>query len=405
MFKKYMNALTGIIKFGIAAIFYVWNKNSFEGRQIWLVCEKKSEARDNGFHFFEYAVARKKDVYYVIEKKAADASRLKTANVIYYNSIQHFVYYLASQTLISSQTMPFPSSRSLAEAINHIFSLRKIKIWLQHGVTKDYLMHQDMDYSIMGYDLVCCASDRERDFIINNYGYPPANVKTLGFCRFDTLPLVHHRKRKRQILVMPTFRKWLGSGDPEVAPSENDKNRFTASDFFRAYTLLLNSPELREVLNELDIDLVFYPHYALQKYIDCFNVAVKSETHIIIADRFRYDVQELLVDSDMLITDYSSVFFDFAYMRKPELFYQFDFHRYRNDHYSAGYFDYLRDGFGEVVGSQSELIRKTLSIVRSGFSLDSQFEERIRAFFKYQDNSNSSRTFKAVQKINQDVFR
>ena len=41
-----------------------------------------------------------------------------------------------------------------------------------------------------------------------------------------------------------------------------------------------------------------------------------SSDNIILADWKNYDIQELLKESAFLITDYSSVFMDFAYMRK-----------------------------------------------------------------------------------------
>ena len=41
-----------------------------------------------------------------------------------------------------------------------------------------------------------------------------------------------------------------------------------------------------------------------------------------------------------MITDYSSVFFDFSYMRKPVIFYQFDEKKFRKAQYAEGYFSY-----------------------------------------------------------------
>ena len=64
---------------------------------------------------------------------------------------------------------------------------------------------------------------------------------------------------------------------------------------------------------------------------------------IIIAD-MKYDVQQLLKESLLLITDYSSVFFDMMYMNKPVNFYQFDEKQYRKSHYKEGYLNYQNVG-------------------------------------------------------------
>ena len=44
--------------------------------------------------------------------------------------------------------------------------------------------------------------------------------------------------------------------------------------------------------------------------------------------------------------DYSSIAFDFAYMKKPLIYYQFDQDKYYTNHFAKGYFDCERDGFG-----------------------------------------------------------
>src|SRR5699024_12745895 len=42
------------------------------------------------------------------------------------------------------------------------------------------------------------------------------------------------------------------------------------------------------------------------------------------------DISELYLVSDILITDYSSVFFDYANLKRPILFYTYDLEKYRN---------------------------------------------------------------------------
>ncbi|UKI38154.1 MAG: CDP-glycerol glycerophosphotransferase family protein [Clostridiales bacterium] len=57
-----------------------------------------------------------------------------------------------------------------------------------------------------------------------------------------------------------------------------------------------------------------YLHYELQKFSHLFKTDLQN---VKIADFKNYGVRELLTNSSLLVTDYSSVFFDFAYMRKP----------------------------------------------------------------------------------------
>ena len=55
-----------------------------------------------------------------------------------------------------------------------------------------------------------------------------------------------------------------------------------------------------------------------------------------------------IIKSSLLITDYSSVFFDYGYLKKPIIYAHFDYGEYRNNHFEKGYFDYISDGFGPV---------------------------------------------------------
>lgn len=125
------------------------------------------------------------------------------------------------------------------------------------------------------------------------------------------------------------------------------------SRYFKCWCNLLKSGRLAALAEAHGVQFIFYPHHEVQKYIRSFQTA---SLNIILANFAGYDVQQLLKESMLLITDYSSVFFDFAYMEKPVLYYQFDEDEFREKHYEEGYFDYRRDGFGEVVTEEAPLL-------------------------------------------------
>ena len=114
---------------------------------------------------------------------------------------------------------------------------------------------------------------------------------------------------------------------------------------------------------------------------------------------YDYDVQTLLMESSMLITDYSSVYFDFAYMKKPILYYQFDYDRYRKGQYQEGYYSYERDGFGLVVRDELTLIEEIEKIVKNNFTFEEKYSNRVDDFFEFRDNKNCLRTYDAISKM------
>ena len=147
------------------------------------------------------------------------------------------------------------------------------------------------------------------------------SVVLTGLCRFDHLLSEH--KVKKQILIMPTMREWLRTISSDTLKFEKSA-LFTESEYFITWKSLIESDELNHLLDNSGIDLVFYPHPAMQKYIDEFKI---ESNRITVANARDYDMQQLLMESAALITDYSSIYFDFAYMQKPLLYYQFDYEK------------------------------------------------------------------------------
>lgn len=68
------------------------------------------------------------------------------------------------------------------------------------------------------------------------------------------------------------------------------------------------------------------------------------------------DVNELYLISDILITDYSSVFFDYANLKRPIIFYMYDLKEYQNE--IRDFYIDLDELPGPIVTEQEELIRE-----------------------------------------------
>jgi CDP-glycerol glycerophosphotransferase len=117
---------------------------------------------------------------------------------------------------------------------------------------------------------------------------------------------------------------------------------------------------------------------------------------VYLADSTTHDVQQLLLDCALLITDYSSVFFDVAYLEKPELYYQFDETEFRQYHYKQGYFDYCRDGFGPVCTTEEALLQALETALQHGMQMPPEYKARTAAFFPLRDTQNCARTYEAI---------
>ena len=150
------------------------------------------------------------------------------------------------------------------------------------------------------------------------------------------------------------------------------------------------------MLKEYGYELIFYPHFEVHRFLDCFNT---DDPRVHIADFKNNDVQDLLINSDILITDYSSVFFDYAYMRKPIVFFQFDESEFREGHYKKGYFEYKRDGFGTIAETCDSVVDSLKHILQNNLNPDQIYLDRMNAFFKFNDADNCKRNYEEICKL------
>ena len=152
---------------------------------------------------------------------------------------------------------------------------------------------------------------------------------------------------------------------------------------------------IKSLLKKYGYRLKFFPHHEMLPYMKCF----QGETEEIIFAVKGENVQKNLIEADILITDYSSVFFDFAYMGKPVFYYQFDSEEYRAGHYQEGYFSYEKDGFGPVLRTEKDLCSKLLSCLEQNGRAEALYAQRIQKFFEIRDDRNCERNFKAIKEI------
>ncbi|MFF2075787.1 CDP-glycerol glycerophosphotransferase family protein [Kitasatospora sp. NPDC058162] len=91
------------------------------------------------------------------------------------------------------------------------------------------------------------------------------------------------------------------------------------------------------------------------------------------------DPQELLLIADVLVTDYSSIMFDFAITGRPVYFFTYDLEHYR-DTLRGFYFDFEADAPGPLVPDSAELLGALRELADGGAQLPPGYAERYRRF-------------------------
>ena len=356
-------------------ILYIFWKN----KRIWLFEDRLLIADDNAKHLFLHALGRNDEVekYFVLDKNSKDFNKMKkiSNNVIAFGSLKHKMLYLFGEKFISShrghELNPFHEyNEKLFCGLTTIQS-----VFLQHGITMHEVSFWLKKFG-NNFRLFVAASDYERDSLLHpNYNFSPDTVKTLGFPRFDNL---NNNNLKKQILFMPTWRKTI-----------HDEDDFLNSSYYHDIESFFNNERLLDILKSNAFKIVFKPHFETLEYIHLFNIPEEVELNV--DDSY----QTLFNESMILITDYSSVFFDFAYLKKPVIYYR-DNTRF---HYDEGYFDFETMGFGEIIKNEDVLVDKIEEYIQNDCKMETKFIKRVDEFFKFNDKNNCKRVYDCLYEL------
>jgi CDP-glycerol glycerophosphotransferase len=107
------------------------------------------------------------------------------------------------------------------------------------------------------------------------------------------------------------------------------------------------------------------------------------------------DIRDLYLISDILITDYSSVFFDFANLRKPMFFYVYDIEDYR-DNLRGFYFDFEKEAPGPLYTTTEEIITELQKMTAASYTLHPNFSAFYERFCSLEDGQASKRVVEAL---------
>jgi CDP-glycerol glycerophosphotransferase (TagB/SpsB family) len=368
----------------LAEIYKIFNRNP-----IWLIGERHDTAEENGLYFYRYLKTEqpREKSYYVIDKRSKQYNSVKDfKEIIQFNSLKHKILFLVSSFYVTSHNH-YCIPKSIFGKKRYLMPTSIKNVFLDHGITyADVSEFYGKKNS--GIDLFICGAQPEEDYVKAKFGYKSSEVAYTGFARFDGL---HDFKIKKQILVMPTWRKNIYN--LKEYSEEERELFFKNSEFYKTFQSLLTNQELFELLEKFHYRLIFYPHYEIHNFLQYFS---SDNKNIVIASKDKYHVQALLRDSALLITDTSSVHFDFAYMFKPVIYYKFDKESFINSHLPVGYYIHETMGFGEVVEKEQPLITLIENYLKNDCTIEDVFSKRVKEFYPLYDIKNCERIYNSI---------
>ena len=371
----------------------------FKRKPIWLISDRATKADDNGEALYLYMRHNHPEIkaYYVIEKSCDDYKRMKKEGpVLPRNSFKHKMVSLLGDYILSSQAEyeindPFYGH---SEAYRDILANNKY-IFLQHGITKNDVSGWLNRHNKNFYGFITSAIP-EYDSIVNGeYSYTSKEVWLTGMPRYDRL----YRNEKKLITILPTWRKYLTKGWDAETDEWTLIDDFKDSEYVKFYSGLLTHERFLETAKKYGYQIAFFPHPTLQKHMECF---LHDDSVCILGYETKY--RDVYAQSDLILTDYSSAAFDFAYLRKPVVYTHFDETTFFSGGHvcETGYFDDVRDGFGEVEYDLESTVNRIIEYMENGCELKDKYRERIDKFFAFNDQNNCKRIYDRIMQLEKE---
>ncbi|MFD1706497.1 CDP-glycerol glycerophosphotransferase family protein [Siminovitchia sediminis] len=342
---------------------------------IWLIGERYDTAQDNGIVLYQWLRENTTiDAYYVIEKDAQDYEKIKDdPHVLTFGSPKHYEIAFKAGVLLGTHDLenilPYKTAKGFFN-YEHAY-----KVFLQHGVLGRKNVEYHKKFYDVPFDTFIVSSDAEKyDIVMDKMGYDADEVAVTGLARFDRLIQAEEPKN---ILLMPTWRDWI-----------NTDQQFLESEYYSTYLNLINNEVLQQLLEQYDVNLNFYPHYRAQDFFQR-NVKVHSgRVHFIPFGSRK--VQDLLIEHALLITDYSTVSFDFIKMEKPVIHYHFDVKRFFRRGILRPVDETFIGGIAHTEEEMIELIKDRLQHNMKNYEVD------ISGVIKYHDRKNCERIYQTI---------
>ncbi len=341
--------------------------------------DKDAESID-AYSLFEYMREKGKKAYYITIKNSDIYNKLKEngnkKNIIVVEKYSKFDGrdFVNSIADILPKTKAIITSFGTESIIDKYFNkLSHLKyIFIQHGqiyfkesvMFSGYMNHKKFPYVL--------SSSEVESFIFKKYGWKDENILKSGLPRWDLLKDNKLKQNEKSIFIMFTWRA-------------TTPKRFSNSLYLKSLNSLLNNEELHRFLEENDVKIYFATHHALKNNSN-INLEI-SHPNIEIADTKK--ISYYIKNSSMLLTDLSSVAFDFMFQEKPVIFYGLDRGDKGLEKYQYMDLELLKNReniIPNIVFDENEVVERIKYYVKNNFTLNEGEKALYNKFFYKKEN-------------------
>lgn len=363
----------------------------------WILLDRTDRADDNAEHLYRHIQSYNPEInaWFMLSRDSKDWDRLKAEGfrLIPFGETEAMTAVLKAKFILSSHVdggsyLPIDEKR--------FGPIRAKRIFLQHGMTKDDLSKWLNTKNIA---LMATCSIPERESIIGDgtpYRLTKREVKLTGFPRHDALVSNARQQvaaNRRVVLIVPTWRKDLSDSLNAASKSERREILLT-SEFFREWEKVTNSTVFLNAVRKANLKIVF----ALHDHLSDFSELFEFNEHVHVESFGTMSVQRMLLDSKLIITDYSSMSTEAAIAGAAVIHYQFDADRiFDGSHsYRKGWMDYDLDAFGPVCINLNDFESEIVALETDNWSPNRLYSDRLSRLLPMLDGSACSRLVNEV---------
>ena len=382
-------------RFLMLRMAWVVTRPYFKRKKIWLFFDKIYKGGDSAEYLYKYSEKQNDGIkkYYLIDKNVPDYKRLVSEGYkpLKRGSFLHRLVFLNADTVLVTNSTVFAFNDYYLENSRYIRGIPDFRVvCLQHGlsVQKIAIAQQRLRDNTKLYFL---ASKVEMENLMHPvYDYAGYDaLKLTGIPRYDGLV----NDDKKQILISPTWRMQSAMFVTKNEGVERDYNpEFKHTEYFKLYNGLINNEKLIKAAEEYGYRLVYVLHPIVSPQAEDFD---KNDYVDIVPSTGDMSYEKLFCESSLMVTDYSGVQFDYAYMRKPIVYYHPE---ELEAHYEEGTFHYDTMAFGEIVRRRTELIELLTDYMKNGCEMKELYRMRADEFFCYDDRENCKRAYEELMK-------
>ncbi len=326
---------------------------------------------DSPKYLYEYLYDRYGDKYRYIWCLNKRAKEMKGHPSICKRHSLRYVYYTARCKYFICNTRQ-PAWFKKREGVIfletwHGTPLKKLAFDLDdiHAVSQD---HKKLFYrQSKAWDYLISANRFSTDVFERAFCFPREKIIEVGYPRNDILYSERADEIAREVKAefgIPQDKRVI-----LYAPTWRD-NQFYGKAKYK-FTLAMDLERMRREFGG-DSVLLLRTHYYIADVLDLTGL----EDFVYNGSTYN-DVSRLYLASDICITDYSSVFFDFANLRRPMLFFAYDYEDYKGE-IRGMYFDMNKELPGPILQTNDELVDALHHIDQ----VTEQYKERYDKFYE-----------------------